>query len=104
MEHNPTYRTFRYGAYTFSTSTREDGAVQVDRISPYDETEYHWALKPAGRNFWRILRDGKRVSTVGPFVGGELDPTAEPFTPEQIAYFLIKADTNAHLEPCICHN
>jgi len=90
--------------FKFAVHTRADGAIQVTRISPYDETEYHWALKSAGRNFWSILRSRHKVSTVGPFIGGKPDEKAEPLTPEQIAYFLIQADEKAHLTPCICHN
>jgi len=73
-------------------------------INPYDETEYHWALKSPGRNHWKIIRNGHAVSTVGAFIGGKPDETAEPLSPEQIAYFLIEADMKAHLEPSICHN
>ena len=49
--------------FKFAVHTRADGAIQVTRISPYDETEYHWALKSAGRNFWSLLRSGRKVST-----------------------------------------
>ena len=92
------------GPLKFAVHTRPDGAVQVTRVSPYDETEYHWALKSAGRNFWSIIRNGQKVSTVGPFIGGKPDEAAEALSPEQIAYFLIEADIKAKLEPCISHN
>ena len=81
-----------------------DGTLQVTRISPYDETEYHWALKSPGRNHWCIIRNGRTVSTVGAFICGKPDAVAEPLSSEQIAYFLIKADMKAHLEPRICYN
>ena len=90
--------------FTFAVHTSQDGAIQVTRISPYDETEYHWALKSAGRNFWSIIRNGHKVSTIGPFIGGKPDEAAESLSPEQIAYFLIDADQKANLEPRICHN
>ena len=90
--------------FKFAVRIRDDGGTQVTRISPYDETEYHWALKSAGRNHWRILRNGYTVSTVGAFIGGKPDAQAEALTPEQIAYFLIQEDQKAHLEPCISHN
>ena len=90
--------------YKFAVRIRDDGGTQVTRISPYDETEYHWALKSAGRNFWSIIRNGRKVSTISPFISGEHDEIAEPLSPEQIAYFLIEADQKAHLEPRICHN
>ena len=90
--------------FTFAVRTSPDGAIQVTRISPYDETEYHWALKSAGRNFWSIIRNGQKVSTVGPFIGGKPDEATETLSPEQIAYFLIEADIKAKLEPCINHN
>ena len=89
--------------FRFAVHESADGAVQVTRISPYDETEYHWASKSAGRNHWRIIRNGHTVSTVSPFIGGKADKAAEPRSPEQIAYFLIKADQDANLEPRICH-
>ena len=34
--------------FKFAVHTLADDAVQVTRISPYDETEYHWALKSPG--------------------------------------------------------
>ena len=48
------FRTFTiprvngYAPFKFAVHTLTDGAVQVTRISPYDETEYHWALKSPG--------------------------------------------------------
>ena len=90
--------------FKFAVHTLKDGAVQVTRISPYDETEYHWASKSAGRNFWSIIRNGRKVSTISPFIGGKPDEASESLSPEQIAYFLIDADQKANLEPRICHN
>ena len=90
--------------FKFAVNTLADGAVQVTRISPYDETEYHWASKSPRRNHWRIIRNGYTISTVGAFIGGNPDTDAEPLSPEQIAYFLIEADMKAHLEPRICRN
>ena len=90
--------------YKFSVHTGEDGSVQVSRCSAYDETEYHWASKSAGQNHWRIIRNGRTVSTVGAFLKGKPARSTDPLTPEQISYFLIKADQDAHLEPRICHN
>ena len=90
--------------FKFAVRIRDDGGTQVTRISPDDETEYHWASKSANRNFWSILRNGHKVSTIGPFIGGKPDEASEALSPEQIAYFLIEADQKANLEPCICHN
>ena len=90
--------------FKFAVHTLADGTVQVTRISPYDETEFHWALKSPGRNHWRIIRNGCTVSTVGAFIGGKPDEAAEPLSPEQITYFLIEADMKAHLDPCACRN
>ena len=87
--------------FKFAVHILADGTLQVTRISPYDETEYHWALKSPGRNHWRIIRGGRTVSTVGVFIGGKPDAVAEPLTPEQIACFLIDADQKAHLEPAV---
>ena len=102
---NANFRTFETPRangcvpFKFAIRTLSDSTVQVTRISPYDETEYHWALKSPGRNHWRIIRNGRTVSTVGAFISGRPDETAEPLSPEQIAYFLIEADIKAHLEP-----
>ena len=107
---NTSFRTFTIprangcAPFKFAVHTLADGTMQVTRISPYDETEYHWASKSPGRNHWRIIRNGYTISTVGAFIGGKSDETAEPLSPEQIAYFLIEADMKAHLESCVCHN
>ena len=107
---NTSFRTFTVprangcAPFRFAVHTLADGTVQVTRISPYDETEYHWALKSPGRNHWRIILNGHTASTVGTFIGGKPDEDTEPLSPEQIAYFLIEADLKAHLEPRICHN
>lgn len=90
--------------YTFAVRTDKIGGTQVTRVSPYDETEYHWASKSPDSNRWSIIRKGRTVRTVGFYIDGEIDAAAEAFSPEQIAYFLIKADMNAHLEPRISHN
>jgi len=90
--------------FEFAVHSLADGTVQVTRISPYDETEYHWASKSPEHNHWRIIRNRRTVSTVGTFIGGKPDESAEPLSPEQIAYFLIEADMKAHLEPSICRN
>ena len=107
---NTSFRTFTIPRadnrtpFKFAVHTLADGTVQVTRISPYDETEYHWASKSPERNHWRIIRNGYTISTVGAFISGKSDETAEPLSPEQIAYFLIEADMKAHLEPSICRN
>jgi len=105
-----TFRTFTVprvngcAPFKFAVHTLADGTVQVTRISPYDETEFHWASKSPGRNHWRIICNRCTVSTVGAFIGSKPDETAEPLNAEQIAYFLIEADMKARLEPRICHN
>ena len=107
---NTCFRTFEIprangcAPFKFAVHTLADGTVQVTRISTYDETEYHWALKSSGCNHWRIIRNGHTVSTVGAFISGTPDEAAEPLSPEQIAYFLIEADMKAHLEPRNCRN
>ena len=85
--------------FKFMVHELEDGTVDVSSIHPYDETEYHWARKSAGKNFWRINREGHHVSTISAFIGNRPDETAEPLSPQQIAYFLIKADEDAQLKP-----
>ena len=107
---NTSFRTFTIPRadgrilFKFAVHTLADGTVQVTRINQYDETEYHWASKSADRNFWSIIRNGHKVSTIGPFIGGNPDTDTEPLIPEQIAYFLIEADMKAHLEPTACRN
>ena len=107
---NTSFRTFTIPRadgripFKFAVHTLVDGTVQVTRISPYDESEYHWASKSPRSNHWRIIRNGRTVSTVGTFIGGKADESAEPLSPEQISYFLIEADIKAHLEPSICRN
>ena len=107
---NTSFRTFEIprangcAPLKFAMHTLADGAVQVTRISPYDETEYHWALKSPGRNHWRIIRSGGTVSTVGAFIGGKPDESTKPLSPKQIAYFLIETDMKAHLEHSIRYN
>lgn len=104
------YRTFEItrgkgrSPLKFAVHTSADGSVQVTRISPYDETEYHWASKSSDRKHWRIIRKGHTVSTISPFIGNKPSEIDEPLSPEQIVYFLIKADTDAHLEPRLCHD
>jgi len=107
---NASFRTFTIprangcAPFKFAVHTLADSTVQVTRISPYDETDYHWASKSPGRNHWRIIRNSHTVSTVGAFIGGKPDESTEPLIPEQIAYFLIEADMKAHIEPRICRN
>ena len=107
---NISFRTFTIPCadgripFKFAVHILADGTIQVTRVSPYDETEYHWASKSPGRNHWRIIRNGHTVSTVGPFISGKPDESAEPLCPEQIAYFLIEADMKAHLNPNACCN
>lgn len=79
----------------FSVHELDDGSTAVSSIHPYDETKYHWASKSAGQAHWRIIRDRRVVSSVGSFIGGAAADA--PLTPEQVAYFLIKADEDAHL-------
>lgn len=39
------------------------GGVQISRIAPYDETEYHWALSRIPGN-WTVYRQSQAVSQV----------------------------------------
>lgn len=41
-------RTNSCAPFKFAVHILANGAVQVTRISPYDETEYHWASKSPG--------------------------------------------------------
>ena len=78
--------------YRFAVHEHEDGAMQITRISPYDETEYHWASKSAGRAVWRIIRDGRTVSRAG--------ATGQELAPEEVAHLMLDADQKAHLDRC----
>ena len=73
--------------YRFAVHEHEDGAMQITRISPYDETEYHWASKSAGRAVWRIIRDGRTVSRAG--------ATGQELVPEEVAHLMLDADQKA---------
>lgn len=75
--------------YRFAVHEHEDGAMQITRISPYDETEYHWDSKSAGRAVWRIIRDGRTVSRAG--------ATGQELVPEEVAHLMLDADQKAHL-------
>ena len=77
----------------FCVHELEDGSVQVSSIHPYDETEYHWASKSAGKGHWCIIRKGHVVSTIGRVVSG-----SSPLTPEEVAPFLLQADEKARLK------
>lgn len=83
--------------FKFMVHEHEDGTVDVSSIHPYDETEYHWARKSPRSGMWRIIREGNTVSSVGTFIGNT--SVCEPLSPQQIAYFLIKADEDAQLKP-----
>lgn len=66
--------------FKFAVHILADGTIQVTRVSPYDETEYHWASKSPGRNHWRIIRNGHTVSTISAFIGGKPDESAGVMT------------------------
>ena len=80
--------------YRFAVHEHEDGAMRITRISPYDETEYHWASKSAGRAVWRIIRDRRIVSRAG--------ATGQELAPEEVAHLMLDADQKAHLDRCPC--
>lgn len=80
--------------YHFAVHERENGEIQITRISPYDETEYHWAFKSAGRAVWRIICDGRIVSRAG--------ATGQELVPEEVAHLMLDADQKAHLDRCPC--
>ena len=79
--------------FKFAVHTLADSTVQVTRISPYDETEYHWAYHPGTEDaYWGIYREGNFVARSRDFYDG-----AE-VTPEQIAEELLNCDEAAKLE------
>ena len=49
---------------TYMLQNREDGNQQLTRITPYDETNYHWALSSHGGIKWQIILDKKVVDTM----------------------------------------
>lgn len=84
-------RGFDIGRQHFHVTQRSDGTLHVSSLHPYDETNYHWAYQ-ASKSCWHICREGKKVSVVASTSGSEI-------TPEMIAQFLLKADSDAHLKP-----
>ena len=62
------------------------GAVQVTRISPYDETEYHWALRSPTTGWWLVRRSGTGITIL-----------PARLTEEQVAAELLNLDRAAHL-------
>ena len=89
---NPKHiRAFYIGHQRFHVTDRGDGTLQVSSIHPYDETDYHWAYQ-ASKSCWHICREGRKVSVLASMNGSEI-------TPETVAQFLLKADSDAQLKP-----
>ena len=102
------YRTFeiehpgRRVPFMFAVRTRADGILQITRISPYDETDYHWAMKSPDCRIWHVIRNGRIVSTIRAFRDSRLGKIVRAYTPEEVAHFLIEADRKANLTPRFC--
>ena len=88
--------------FMFSVHTKADGTLQVTRISPYDETDYHWAMKSPDCRIWHIIRNGRIVSTIRALKDSKTGKSLRAHTPEEVARFLIEADRKANLTPRFC--
>lgn len=82
---------FHIGGQRFHI-TEANGAVHVTSIHPYDDAEYHYAIRKPDRPGWGIYLNGKLQRRVEGHDGSEL-------TPEQIARWLLKADRDANVQP-----
>lgn len=71
----------------FACQPHPKGGWCVTRVSPYDETEYHWALSNQDASEWRILLNGSTAlrTTVS-------DPIS-------VAILMIDLDRKAGLTP-----
>ena len=78
-------RSFEIDRVRFHLTDRGDGTQQVTSIHPYDETEYHWALK-SRTGTWRVYREGQLKAN---YPAG--------LTEEQVAARLLNRDREAHL-------
>lgn len=99
---------FNHGTTRFSLHELENGGLQVSRISPYDETEYHWAFKrPEGCGVWGIAREGKVVGEFFPSLDDEdFEYDYERFDSEldQVACRLLTLDRKLGLKPRVLNN
>ena len=88
---NAKHTCFNHGSYRFRLREDADGRLQVNRVSPYDETEYHWAIMRTPTS-WDVLRNGRRVTTLRHEHG-------TTFEAEEAAAQLLNLDAAAHLTP-----
>lgn len=54
---------FRYRVGFYTDTKTGEGTTQITRISPYDMTEYHYAISSDGQNFG-LYRNGKVVKKI----------------------------------------
>ena len=105
---NAKHTCFNHGSYRFRLREDADGRLQVNRVSPYDETEYHWAFKrPEGRGVWGVARNGKVVAEFLPSLNDEDYETAsEKLADEldQLACRLLTLDRKLGLKPRVLND
>ena len=82
---------FHIGGQRFHI-TEGNGAVYVTSIHPYDDAEYHYAIRKQGTSSWGIYLNGKLQRRVEGRDGSEI-------APQQIARWLLKADREANIQP-----
>lgn len=92
------FRRFTIDGKTFLERATPDNQIQVSRISPYDDTNYHFARYSDDHFEWRIIspKSHRAIKTIR----DEFDNVSS----EDIAEMLIEYDEAAHLEPRILHN
>ena len=99
---------FNHGSYRFSLHELTDGRLQVNRVSPYDETEYHWAFKrPEGRGVWGVARNGKVVAEFLPSLDdADYETASEKLADEldQLACRLLTLDRKLGLKPRVLND
>ena len=58
-------RKFMICEINYFKHDRKDTRVQITRIAPYDETEYHWALSTSSScTKWQIIYGNKVVTSL----------------------------------------
>lgn len=86
--------------YFVQYSGRSKG-MQISRISPYDNTEYHWARQTEDGSEWKIISpSGKHVAT---FTPGNPAPKSLRSLYAEVAKRLVNFDAASNLTPHIDH-
>lgn len=73
------------------TLNGKDGRMYLQSHHPYDNTEYHWAVRDPQDGSWKVYRAGRYQITLGSAMT-QLDP-------ETVAHKLLALDRAAGLKP-----